>query len=413
MRASYLIAGAIALAAAGWIASGVLSGPAEPPPAESAKGPEAAPAADEAAEAPLAVRVATVRAIPHVSTLTVNGRTEAARKVSIRTETSGRVSALGADKGETVAAGQVLVELALDDRAARLDEAKALLEQRRIEVDAARELAASNYTSRTKLAQAEAALAQAQAGLAAIRLDLSRTRIEAPFAGLLNQRPVEQGDWVGVGETVATLLELDPLKVLAEVPEMHVAALRPDPGGAADPTTPRVDIRLIDGRRLEGRITFVSAEADPQTRTFAVEITVRNPDHDIPEGMTAEVRLPLRQVMAHRVSPALLTLNDAGEVGVKLVDDDNTVRFLKARIVDDSPDGIWLAGLPDPARVISVGQEFVLEGQTVRPVPVSASSPTETPADAAPKAGNGLETPPPATAGPAPMIGARAAGDPA
>lgn len=359
MRSSYVIAGLIALAAVAWIGSGLVAPHEEAPQEHAADARQAA----RAAEAPR-VRVRDMTARETITPLVVHGHTEASRRVVVRAETAGRVAEVPVDKGTTVAAGAVLARLDMGNRRERLEQAQALVAQRDLEFNAASKLAQRDFTSRTRLAEARAELEEARASLAAIKEEIDDTTIRAPFAAVLNARPVEVGDVLAVGGEVATLIDLDPVTVAAEVSERAV--------GRLSVGTP-AQVRLIDGRVVAGKVAWVSASATTGTRTFPIEVDVANPDQDIPEGMTAEVRLPLERTVAHLVSPAVLTLNDAGELGVKLVDDQNAVHFMPVQVVRDDAEGIWLAGLPEQARIITVGQEYVAEGQTVEPVPEAAA----------------------------------------
>jgi multidrug efflux system membrane fusion protein len=96
-----------------------------------------------------------------------------------------------------------------------------------------------------------------------------------------------------------------------------------------------------------------------------MEITVPNPEYRIRAGLTTVVNVPTRTVLAHRVSPALFTLDDDGVIGLRAVDRDNRVVFHPVDIVEDAADGAWVTGLPGVVRLITVGQEFVSAGQTV------------------------------------------------
>ena len=96
-----------------------------------------------------------------------------------------------------------------------------------------------------------------------------------------------------------------------------------------------------------------------------------NADGALRAGGTAELRIPAETVLAHRISPALLTLDDAGNVGVKIVDETGEVQFVVADIALTSNDGVWLAGLPEVATIITVGQGYVASGTTVAAVPES------------------------------------------
>lgn len=355
MRTSYIIAALIAVAALLWVGSGLLL------PHQEAAQERAVDAINQAESAPLPrVRVRDMTARETVTPLLVHGHTQASRQVLVRAETSGRVVEVPVAKGATVEAGTVLARLDMGNRAERLEEAQALVAQRELEFNAASSLAQRDFGSRTRLAEARSELERARAALAAVRREIEDTTVRAPFAGVLDRRAVEVGDVLSVGGEVGTLIDLDPVTVMAEVAERVV--------GRLSVGTP-AEVMLIDGRRVSGQVAWVAASAKASTRTYPIEIAVSSPTQDIPEGMTAQVRLPLEATVAHLVSPAVLTLDDDGVLGVKLVDQDNVVRFAPVQVVSDSADGIWLTGLPEEVRLITVGQEFVAVGRQVVPVP--------------------------------------------
>ncbi len=360
MRSSYIFAALLALLAAGWIISGQL--------AEGDGMPEATkPPADLAAiETTPAVRVTRLQASQHLLEEVVRGRTEALRKVSLKVETKGRVIELPVEQGAWVAEGDVIARLSADDRPARLREAKALREQRRIEFEASQKLSKKGFRSDTQVAGALAALEAAEAAVSLAEEDLSNTVVRAPFDGLIDDRIAEIGDFLEMGDSVAVIVNLDPILVVAQISERSHGAVRIGQPGFA---------RLADGTRIEGTVRFVSAIADPATRTFRVEMTAPNTGLSVADGMTAELHLPLRETLAHRVSPAVLSLRDNGEMGVKTVDEEGRVRFLPARIVDSDSDGVWLGGLPEELLIITVGQEFVAEGQRVKAVDAETLEP--------------------------------------
>ena len=340
MRRSLLLAVAIAAGLALWLASGKL----RPPPTEpevSASAPSAAPASGGTFR--VAVRESVAR--PMRREIVANGRTEAARKVQLRAEVKGRVVEVPVTRGTPVALGDLLVRLDERDRAARLSMAEAMVKQRRIE---------------TVAVAMAAALEEALALLETARIDLDRTRIQAPFAGTLEWRSVEIGDFVEPGDVVATLIELDPLIVVGYLAEANVAhVVRGMPGVA----------RTVSGQVVEGRIRYVASESDETTRTFRVELEIANPGGRIGAGLSTELRIALEPVPAHHVSAAYLMLDDEGQLGVQTVDDADRVRFRPATIVRADADAVWLAGLPHRLRIVTVGQGFVRPGERVVPVP--------------------------------------------
>jgi len=354
MRVSYLLATLVALAAAAWIASGQiagLDGAAQTP----------VPAAEATPEAPLPqVRVRTQTAEQRAAEIVLRGRTEAVRAVELRAETRGTVKEILVEKGATVVAGEVIVQMSQDDRLARLRQAKALLEQRQIEFDAASQLSEKGYRSDTAVAEARAQLEVAKAQVAAMEIDIAYTTIVAPFDGVVDARPAEIGDFLDVGDPIATIVDLDPILVVGQISERDIAEIAVGNAGTA---------RMVTGESLRGRVRYISAVADETTRTFRVELEIPNPSRHVMQGISSEMRLPLPPHSAHLVSPAILTLADDGTLGVKLVNGEGLVEFRPVSIVADGPDGVWLAGLPEQVTFITVGQEFVIDGQKVEAIP--------------------------------------------
>lgn len=302
------------------------------------------------------VRVAKFNAQQRTLTQMLRGKTEAKRSAQISAETSGRVVARPVERGDQVAAGDLLCELAVDDREAALQQARSALAQAELEYRGAMELKDRNLLSEIRIAQVASELETARANLERQRLNLERTRIVAPFAGVIENLQMDVGDLASVGAPCATLIDLDPLLIAASVSERDIDTIKI---GSA------VTARTSTDQRLTGEVTFVGSVSDPLTRTYAVEITVPNPDYALRAGLTTVVSVATETVLAHRVSPALFTLDDAGVIGLRAVDDNDRVVFHPVTIVEDAPDGAWVTGLPGVVRLITVGQEFVSEGQLV------------------------------------------------
>ncbi|MGH6885657.1 MAG: efflux RND transporter periplasmic adaptor subunit, partial [Geminicoccales bacterium] len=354
IKSSYLIATGLALALAGWLLSGQLGAGKTPPESNDAgSGPQ------PAAELPK-VRVRELVAEPVERMIVVNGRTAPARAVTVRAETDGRVVELGPERGELIRPGDVLVRIDARERKAMVEQAEATLRMREIEYEAARRLGAKGFQAETKVAEAKANLEAAQATLERARIQLDHTEIRAPFDGVLETRPVELGDFVDVGDEVAMVIDQDPFLVIGDVAQVDAGALGPGMAGRAV---------LVTGQRVEGRLRYVASMADPETRTFRVELEVPNPHGRFPANVSAELQLPLGAVPAHKVSSSLLVLDDAGAIGVRSVDQANVVRFHPATVVRSGAEAVWLAGLPERLRLITVGQGFVRSGETVTPVP--------------------------------------------
>lgn len=321
--------------------------------------PPPAPAETEPAEAgPVRVVAFRSAARPVDSAILLRGRTEAHRMVDLKAETEGLVVSEPLRAGAEVEKGQVICRLDMGSREALLREAEARLAQAEADANAADRLAERGLTAENTAKARRAALQAAQAALRQARLDIERLEIRAPFAGVLESDGAELGALMRKGDVCARVISLDPIEIVGFVPEAEVDRIRPGMTARG---------RLVSGREIEGEVKFVSRSADPTTRTFRVEIEAPNPDREIRDGMTAEIAIPMKSDRAHLVPQAALTLNDAGELGVRVVED-GRARFRAAEILREETGGVWLSGLPAEADIIYVGQEFVADGRAVNAV---------------------------------------------
>ena len=292
--------------------------------------------------------------------INVNGKTAPARTVEINAETDGRVVAVGTARGDRLDKGEVIVRLDERDRSARLLQAEATVRQRELEFEGREKLKNESYVSEAQLQEAAAMLETAKAELARARLDIENMVIRAPFDGALQDRMVEIGDYVKAGDPVATFVDERKLIISANVSEFDAHHVVKGNLGSA---------RLATGQVVEGTIRYVAPVADEATRTFTVELEIDNTAGDYRGGMTAEMMIPAETIFAHKVSPALLTLDDEGNLGIKTVNELGQVEFFPADIAMASNEGVWIAGLPHSASIITVGQGFVNAGAVVNSVP--------------------------------------------
>ncbi len=379
-----------------------------------------APAPEATApEDPVAVGVVRVMAKRSVAEeigtqVRLRGETEAARQVSVVSEVSGKIISPPLRKGAFVEEGELLcsvdpgtreqavaeararlveamsrrpeVEARIPEAQARVAEAKARLEEARINATAADRLSEGGFASQSRVANTEAAVQSAQAAIttaeaglkaaeagldglqagietaqAAVdraETEIDRLQITAPFAGVLETDTAELGSLMQPGGLCATVIQLDPIKVVAFVPETEIN--RVEVGAMAG-------ARLNQGPDVQARVSFLSRSADPTTRTFRVELTVPNSDFAIRDGQTAELLIQSQGVMAHLLAASSLTLNDEGTLGVRIIDGDSAAQFLPVTVLRDTPSGVYVTGLPEQVDVITVGQEFVTDGVIVAP----------------------------------------------
>ena len=247
------------------------------------------------------VTIVNSKAINKSKILKSSGFTEADKFVQVRAEVSGRLIARPAQQGDYVEEGDLICQLYIAGREAY-------------------------------------------------------PKIVAPFSGYLETLRVEEGDFLNTGAVCAALIDPDPMLIVADIAEKDIAQVQLGSEARA---------KLISGRYISGEVTFIASSADKNTRTFRVEISVDNKDRTIRDGVSAEVYIKGKEEAAHKISPAILSLNDQGKLGVRTVTADNRVEFKEINILEDTNSGMWVSGLGEEARIITLGQEYVFQGQTV------------------------------------------------
>jgi multidrug efflux system membrane fusion protein len=329
-----------------WIASGSL---AADPENHSAKNAEVALPK---------VRTSTLHADQVNREITLYGRTEPDRVATLRAELKGQVTELFFTEGQQVKKGQKLVSIDTNDLIQRLNSAKASLRQREIELKGARSLGKQGYQSEANLAQAVANVESAKAEFESLQLALENTTIEAPFDGVINEQFVEIGDLLKDGDKIVTVVDLNPLVISADVTETHIGELT---------IGNKANGRMVTGKRVEGQIRFISSVSNMGTNTFKIEVEVDNTDQKLMAGMSTELSIPLEQTWAIKITPAVMSLDELGNLGVKTLVD-NRVKFVPIDMIKSDSEGVWLAGLGQQSEVITLGHGFVRDGDQVEVV---------------------------------------------
>ncbi|MCT4552845.1 MAG: efflux RND transporter periplasmic adaptor subunit [Alphaproteobacteria bacterium] len=315
---------------------------------------------DDNSEKLPSVEVETAAREEILSEITIYGQAEAGKKVPLKARTDGYVTEKTIDQGNIVKKGNTLIKLSNDDRTIRLKSAESTLEQAKVVYESTKELFKSGLSSKNELKQAEANLNAAKSGYKSTTLDISYSNIKAPFDGFFDSLDVEIGDFVKNGDVLGTIVKLDNVKVSISLPEKYINQVKK--GSEAR-------IELLSGYETKGKVTYISSVADAQTRTFKVEILIKNKDGQINDGMTAKVFFPLSREKATKISKlSAITFNDKGIVGLKTVNAEGIVEFNAIKLLKQNKEAIWVSGLKKDSKVIISGQEYVKEGAKVNAV---------------------------------------------
>ena len=360
------VAGGLAVAIIGWMGSGFLL-PSEEP--------------TQTAKAPVSPRTISVAVRPSVAEpveqiFIAEGQALPDRDTAVRAEVSGQISEVLVEMGDDLESGQVIARFDIAARQADLSQAEQERDRAQREFDNASALVERGVATVDRVAQARATLAAAEASVSAAEEAIGNTEIRAPFAGRLESLDVNVGEIVSTGTEVGRIVDNTPLNISIQIPQQSLRDIKV--GQSAE-------VAFITGETSTGEVRFVATSADAETRTFMARIEVANADGAIPAGISAQLRIPTGEQTAHFVSPAILSLDTDGTLGIKTVNADNVVEFHRIGIVRAQTDGIWVSGLPDETQIISIGQGFVNDGETVDPQPEEEAA-AESASDAIPGA---------------------------
>lgn len=294
--------------------------------------------------------------------MTLRAVTEPRRAVELRAEVGGVLLDRPQPQGGEVAAGEVICKLDPRARAESLAEAEAALQVAELDYQGAQRLQQAGIQSQLAIATARAKLQSARAAQRRAEIDLLNSEVVAPFAGVVERIMVERGDLLQPGQSCAQLLQLDPIKVVAYVTEQEIAQIS---SGDA------VSVQLVTGQQLSGTINYVARSDEGITHSYRIEALAAN-DSGVAAGVSAELQLQLPELMAVKIPAHLIVLDRRGELIVRAVDSAERVVEIPVQQIDEQLDGVWVTGLVEPQRLITVGQNYVSAGDTVVATAASA-----------------------------------------
>jgi membrane fusion protein, multidrug efflux system len=338
-----------------WVGSGVLvSG-------RSSDTPVALPKASNvsAQDMRLVVRRSEAQQVQRMAT--VQGQLKPSKDVKIMAQTSGQVEEILAKEGQMLKSGDAILRLDMQDREERLKAAQASLHFREKEFEARRKLYAKGYESALTRARASAELEQARAEIKRMKQEIGFTKVIAPFDGVVETIHVEVGDFGGIGVfgaegAVARMVALDPMLAVGYVSQADRSFV--------DEHAP-IHVLLADGSEHVGKLSMLAHVAQDETRSYAMEVTLENPEIKLIAGQNITIKVPLNYAQGHYIPSSALSLDDAGVLRVKTLDKDSKVHAQTVEVLSEDAEGVWVRGLEDHARILIVGHHYVTDGMSV------------------------------------------------
>ena len=290
----------------------------------------------------ITVRVINQNSIPYQEEILIKGFAEADKKVELKSETSGKVTALPIQQGSFVRKGDVICSLFVAEK-------ESFFKKAELEFKSAEKLFDEGLYSSNQLQNSKSNFERA-------KLELDNASIKAPFDGIVDRIAIDEGDFLTRGSTCATLLDLDPMILAGEISESDLMNI-----SKGSPAL----IETIDGKKFNGKISYIASSANPITHTFRIEVEVKNKKNLIKDGASAKIFISGKEQLANLVPLSILRLDDQGNLGVRLISSQGTVEFKKIDLIQDTKNGVWVSGLPSSSKIITVGQDYVNDGEKV------------------------------------------------
>ncbi|HTO90199.1 MAG TPA: efflux RND transporter periplasmic adaptor subunit [Candidatus Sulfotelmatobacter sp.] len=317
---------------------------------------------------PTPVEVATVQSRTVRDQFHALGGIASDEQIEVVSELSAVVEELTFVEGQAVEKGTQLARL--DDREIRADaeRAEAQREQAESNFKRSEKLLEQNAISPQEMDDAKTALKVADANEALAKARLDKTRIRAPFSGLVGRRRVSPGAYLREGEVITDLARVDEMKVTFAAPERYAGLLRP--GIAVDAMAP-----AFPSQHFPGRITVVDPVIDPDTRTVQLVAKLPNPERRLRPGMSANVSVTFAERPGALVVPDEAVFAEGTQSFVFLVKRDSTVSKAPVRLgTRDSARVEILHGLEAGQVVVRAGHQKLYDGAHVMPVGAAGDS---------------------------------------
>lgn len=300
----------------------------------------------------LAVKVQLAKLEPHVSVEEVVGTVRSKQRAVVEAKVSGRVLEYTATPGAMVKAGDLLARLDVQEIQAKVDQARAMLDQAKRDFDRQKQLIASNATTRQEFDAADARVKIGTGAVSEAETMLSYAKVTAPFDGVVTRKLADVGDLAMPGKPLLEIEAPTSLRFEADLPEAILDRVKLDA---------KMPVRLA--KVIEGTVSEISPVADPVSRTFRVKLDLP-PTEGLRTGQFGRVSVPVAEVklllvpqnaVLKRGQMELVFVAQNGKAALRLV---KTGKVLEDRVE-------VLSGLEEGEQVIVSETAKLTDGQPV------------------------------------------------
>ncbi len=308
------------------------------------------------------VKVQVVTAQDLEERFSLPGSLHAWEDLTLAAEIAGPVDWVGPEEGEVLRAGQKIMTIDSLSQKANLERNRVDAEIKEKAMQRLQRLVAENLVSQQEYDDSVTAFEAARQELRLASIALQKSIITAPVAGVLDDRMVERGEYVKVGDPVALVVQVDRLKVLVDVPEKDVRYFHV--GEEVSVVQAQIDTGEEVHRR--GKLVHLAYKADPLTRTYLAKVEVDNQDRQLRPGMIVRIEALRRELKAAIAIPlyAMVDLDGRKVVYVEAGGKAQLRQVKVDRVIDAQ--AVILEGLSLDERLIVKGQQLLVDGAKVK-----------------------------------------------
>ena len=282
------------------------------------------------------------------------GQINAIKRTDMSTKIGATVKSVPIRAGQFVKKGTPIVVFKPSIYPAELENAKAVLSKREIQLNSIKRLYAKKSRSKTQLNDAQAQYNTALSNYISAKEKVDSITIRAPYDGIINTVKVEIGEESRKGDVVASIGDTSILKTIIHISENQIDDIQ---------TGQTVKLTLRNNKTLMGKVISIGNRSNVKTRTFPVEVHAQN-TVNAKDGLSVTAEVNLGKIKIHAIPASILSLNPDGVLGVRIVEGD-IVRFKPVTIEQEKSAKILISGLPDTVQLITVGQEYVKDSDKV------------------------------------------------
>ncbi|MFQ3307447.1 MAG: multidrug efflux system membrane fusion protein [Candidatus Midichloriaceae bacterium] len=289
--------------------------------------------------------------------LSFTGISKAEKEISLISEVNGKVEELKVKNGERLKKNDIILNIEKKSALEKYNSAKENLASKKVLYKSSSLLKKGGLGSESIEHESKANLHEAEAQMKQAALDLQNTNIIAPYDGFIDYIEVKVGDHLTIGGKIAQYVADENIRINFDIPENAILDLN-----IGDKIT-----FTVNGKDYESQVDFIGKMADNLTKMYNAGTLVNNENLNIKSGQLVPIKVYSGNFKAHKVSQSTVVIDSKGELGVKILDSNNIVKFIPVKIINEDTDGFWLINLPEEAVIITRGAHDIPEGEKLTP----------------------------------------------